>query len=168
MAHSHYVTEICVKSDPSLQCESGDVSWSSCDFRWYLRPRVLPPAAAAAAAAIVANSNQESVAMSTTGCYAAPPSHPRLLSRKVTWSAIFWRNSSLNLRLTSRAALGPTDVTYIAIHTSVGSWSARSPVCPIILAYKIPRFFPFAKTVCVSVRKNSVDESKDKKWPLPC
>ena len=81
---------------------------------------MLPPAAAAAAAAaaIVANSNQESVAMSTTGCYAAPPSHPRLLSRKVTWSAIFWRNSSLNLRLTSRAALGPTDVTYIAVHTS--------------------------------------------------
>ena len=118
MAHCHYVTEICVKSDPSLQCESGDVSWSSCDFRWYLRPRVLPPAAAAAAAAMVANSNQESVAMSTTGCYAAPPSHPRLLSRKVTWSAIFWRNSSLNLRLTSRAALGPTDVTCIAVHNS--------------------------------------------------
>ena len=45
----------------------------------------------------------------------------------------------------------------------VGSWSARSPVCPLILAYKIPRFFPFAKTVCVSVRKNSVDVSTDKK-----
>ena len=27
----------------------------------------------------------------------------------------------------------------------------------------IPRFFPFAKTVCVSVRKNSIDESTDKK-----
>ena len=45
----------------------------------------------------------------------------------------------------------------------VGSWSARSPVCPLKLAYNIPRFFPFAKTVCVSVRKNSVDVSEDKK-----
>ena len=51
--------------------------------------------------------------------------------------------------------------------TCVGSWAARSPVCPLILAYEIPRFFPFAKTVCVSVRKNSIDESKDKKWLLP-
>jgi len=48
--------------------------------------------------------------------------------------------------------------------SSVGSWAARSPVCPLILAYNIPRFFPFAKTVCVSVRKNSVDVSEDKKW----
>ena len=31
------------------------------------------------------------------------------------------------------------------------------------LAYKIPYFFPFAKTACVSVRKNSVDASTDKK-----
>ena len=48
-------------------------------------------------------------------------------------------------------------------YTFVGSWSARSPVCPLKLAYNIPRFFPFAKTVCVSVRKNSVDVSEDKK-----
>ena len=60
-------------------------------------------------------------------------------------------------------------VTYVAgpvkstVDYIVGSWSARSPVCPLILAYKIPRSFPFAKTVCVSVRKNSVDVSKDKK-----
>ena len=56
----------------------------------------------------------------------------------------------------------------VLVSNSVGTWSARSPVCPLILAYEIPRFFPFAKTACVSVRKNSVDVSTDKKWPLPC
>ena len=45
----------------------------------------------------------------------------------------------------------------------VGTWSARSPVCPLILAYENSILLPFAKTVCVSVRKNSVDVSEVRK-----
>ena len=68
-------------------------------------------------------------------------------------------------QLKRNKAAGDDGITneHIIFCTSVGSWAARSPVCPLILAYEIPCFFPFAKTVCVSVRKNSVDVSTDRK-----
>jgi len=76
--------------------------------------------------------------------------------RAVFW--IFWEQSG-QVCVENGAMLTTYLFRYI-----VGSWAARSPVCPLILAYEIPRFFPFAETVCVSVRKNSVDVSTDKKW----
>ena len=74
-------------------------------------------------------------------------------------ASVWWIGASASA---SARKASCTSLCYI-----VGSWAARSPVCPLILAYEIPCFFPFAKTVCVSVRKNSVDVSKDRKWPLP-
>ena len=76
-------------------------------------------------------------------------------------SVIFWR------RCDKLCMSGGIDNVIFARMPIVGTWSARSPVCPLILAYGNSILLPLAKTVCVSVRKNSVDVSTDKKWPLP-
>jgi len=45
---------------------------------------------------------------------------------------------------------------FAVFHATVGTWSARSPVCPLVLAYDIPCFFPSrGPSVCLSVRIRS-------------
>jgi len=80
-------------------------------------------------------------------------------------------NTSTAVNLTSTddrsttAAYGRPMMRVVAtsFESCVGSWSARSPVCPLILAYEIPRFFLSRRpSVCLSVRIRST-ESTDRK-----